>query len=60
VLSQVRLEPLDDGKTRLHWNATTGMKGIVARVGGSRLEGLARELTQRFWDRFIARVEASV
>ena len=59
VLSQVRLEPLDENSTRLHWNATTEMKGIVARVGGSRLEGLARDLTQRFWDRFVAAVEAS-
>ena len=53
VTSRIRLEPLDELHTRLHWNATTDIGGIVARVGGKRLEGLARELTQRFWDRFI-------
>lgn len=58
VLSEVTLEPAGDNRTLLHWNATTEMKGIVAAVGGSRLEGLARDLTQRFWDRFIASVEA--
>jgi uncharacterized protein len=57
VMSRVRLEPLSEERTRLHWNATTDIGGIVARVGGQRLEGLARELTQRFWDRFIGGVE---
>jgi uncharacterized protein len=59
VLSHVRLQALEEHRTRLQWNATTEMKGIVARVGGSMLEGLARDLTQRFWDRFIAGVETS-
>jgi carbon monoxide dehydrogenase subunit G len=59
VLSKVRLEPLDDARTRLHWNARTQIGGIVARIGGHRMEGLARELTQKFWDRFAARVEAA-
>ncbi|MEO8200204.1 MAG: SRPBCC domain-containing protein [Gemmatimonadota bacterium] len=58
VVSRIRLEPLDEQRTRLHWNATTDIGGIVARVGGQRLEGLAQELTQRFWDRFIKGVES--
>ncbi|MEO8295964.1 MAG: SRPBCC domain-containing protein [Gemmatimonadota bacterium] len=58
VMSRIRLEPMSEARTRLHWNATTDIGGIVARVGGQRLEGLARELTQRFWDRFIAGVES--
>jgi carbon monoxide dehydrogenase subunit G len=57
VLSRVRLEAAGDDRTQLYWKAETQMKGIVAKVGGARLEGLARELTQRFWDRFIAAVE---
>ena len=57
VVSRVRLQPEDETRTRLQWDATTDIGGIVARVGGQRLEGLARELTQRFWDRFIQGVE---
>jgi carbon monoxide dehydrogenase subunit G len=57
VISLIQLEPVDENRTRLSWDATTEMGGIVAAVGGSRLEGLARDLTQRFWDRFIAAVE---
>jgi carbon monoxide dehydrogenase subunit G len=58
VLSEVNLESAGETRTLLRWNATTEMKGLVAAVGGSRLEGLAGDLTQRFWDRFIAAVEA--
>ena len=58
VVSQVKVQSLGENRTLLQWDANTEMKGIVARVGGSRLEGLARDLTQRFWDRFIAAVEA--
>lgn len=57
VISRINLTSVDENRTLLQWDATTEMNGIVAAVGGSRLEGLARDLTQRFWDRFIAAVE---
>ena len=57
VLSRINLSSVGENRTLLQWDATTEMNGIVAAVGGSRLEGLARDLTQRFWDRFIAAAE---
>ena len=59
VDSRVHLEPLPDGHTRLTWNATTDISGILARIAGKRLEVLARELTERFWQRFVAATEAA-
>ena len=60
VTSRIRLEELGPSLTRLHWEATTEMRGVVAAVGGSRLEGLARDLTARFRDRFVTGIEVPV
>ena len=57
--SQVHLEPLPDGHTRLDWRATTEISGILARIAGKRLEGVARDLTERFWQRFVEGTEAA-
>jgi hypothetical protein len=59
VDSRVHLEPLPNGHTRLGWNATTDIGGILARIAGKRLEGLARDLTERFWQRFVEATEAA-
>lgn len=59
VDSQVHLEPLPDGHTRLQWRATTDIGGILARIAGKRLEVVARDLTERFWQRFVEGTEAA-
>lgn len=59
VDSRVHLEPLPNGHTRLGWNATTDIGGILARIAGKRLETLARDLTERFWQRFVEATEAA-
>ncbi|MEP7327467.1 MAG: SRPBCC domain-containing protein [Gemmatimonadota bacterium] len=59
VDSRVHLEPLPNGHTGLSWNATTEISGILARIAGKRLEALARDLTERFWLRFVAATEAA-
>lgn len=57
ISSHVRLKAIGENRSLLQWDANTEMNGLVAMVGGNRLEGLARDLTQRFWERFIVAVE---
>ena len=59
VVSELRLEDLGDGKTRLNWSATSEVSGTVASVGARLLEGTARKLTEQFWTDFARRVGAS-
>lgn len=59
VDSRVHLESLPGGRTRLSWNATTDISGILARIAGKRLETLARDLTEKFWQRFVEATEAA-
>jgi uncharacterized protein len=59
VDSGVHLEPLPEDHTRLSWKATTDISGFLARIAGKRLEVLARDLTERFWQRFVAATEAA-
>ena len=56
TVSSVRLEPLADDRTRLHWAATTTISGAVASLGPRLLEGIARRLTEDFWTDFARRV----
>jgi len=58
VVSGVRLEDAGDGRTRLHWSATSEVSGTVASVGARLLEGTARKLTEQFWTDFARRVSA--
>jgi carbon monoxide dehydrogenase subunit G len=44
------------GKVRLHWTATSQLSGTVAKLGAKLLEGVARKMTEQFWDDFARRV----
>ncbi len=59
TVSNVRLERLDDRRTRLVWAATTTISGTVAGLGTRLLEGAARRLTEDFWADFARRVGRS-
>jgi carbon monoxide dehydrogenase subunit G len=58
TVSSVRLEPLDNGRTRLNWVATSTISGTVASLGPRLLESAARRLTEDFWTDFARRVSA--
>jgi uncharacterized protein len=58
TVSSVRLEPLDDSRTRLSWAATSTISGTVASLGPRLLESAARRLTEDFWTDFARRVGA--
>ena len=56
TVSNVRLETLGKGRTRLNWAATTTISGTVASLGPRLLEGIAKRLTEDFWTDFARRV----
>jgi carbon monoxide dehydrogenase subunit G len=58
TVSDVRLEPLGEQRTRLAWTATTTISGAVASLGARLLEGTARRMTEDFWADFARRVSA--
>ena len=58
VVSNVRLEQVRNGYTRLDWSATSTIDGVVAVIGARFLEGAARRLTEEFWTDFARRINA--
>ena len=56
TVSNVRLETLGKGRTRLNWAARTTISGTVASLGPRLLEGIAKRLTEDFWTDFARRV----
>jgi carbon monoxide dehydrogenase subunit G len=56
TISTVRLESVGDGRTRLHWAATSTVGGTVATLGPRFVEAAARRLTEDFWTDFARRV----
>lgn len=53
--SRIRLEELAPRLQRLHWHAETVVHGALAGVGTRLVEGVARRLTERFWEDFAER-----
>ncbi len=56
--SIIRIEEVAPRLQRLHWRAETAVEGTLAGVGARLVEGVARRLTERFWEDFAERVEA--
>jgi len=56
VLSTIAVHDAGSGKVRLNWTATCELSGTVAKLGAKLLEGIARRMTEQFWDDFARRV----
>jgi uncharacterized protein len=56
VLSIISVRDAGPGKVRLEWTATSELTGALANVGARLLEGVARKMTEQFWDDFAERV----
>ena len=48
--AQVRLEPLADGQTRLHWWVQVQLSGRLAQFGSRLVEATARKLSAEFFE----------
>ena len=56
VLSTIAVHDAGLGKVRLQCTATSELTGKVANLGAKLLEGVARKMTEQFWDDFARRV----
>lgn len=56
VVSAIALKDAGVGRVHLEWAATTELSGTVVRAGGRLVEGIARKLTEEFWEDFARRV----
>ncbi|HEU5051226.1 MAG TPA: SRPBCC domain-containing protein [Gemmatimonadales bacterium] len=57
MTSRIRIEEIEVRRQRLHWEAETVVEGALAGIGARLVEGVARKLTERFWEDFADRVE---
>jgi carbon monoxide dehydrogenase subunit G len=56
VLTSIRIQDAAPGQVRLDWTAITELNGTVAKAGPRMIEGVARRLTEQFWEDFARRV----
>jgi carbon monoxide dehydrogenase subunit G len=55
VNTSIRLQALDDGRTRLQWKAVTDIEGAIAKIGARLLEKEGRDTIEEFWTEFATR-----
>jgi len=56
VTTDLEIEPVAPNRSRLKWSATSEVRGTVASVGARLLTGMAKKLTETFWQQFADRV----
>ena len=56
VCTSIALHEVGSGVVRLNWMAITELTGTIAKAGRRLIHGIARRLTQQFWDDFARRV----
>lgn len=54
----VRLVAIDDGRTRLAYDADVTVDGRLAKIGGRLVDVAARRIADRFFERFVDAVRA--
>jgi carbon monoxide dehydrogenase subunit G len=58
VLTSINVQDAGAGRVRLNWSATSELSGTMAKAGARLIEGIARKLTEQFWEDFARRVAA--
>jgi hypothetical protein len=58
VCTSIGLHERSPGVVQLNWMAITELSGTIAKAGRRLIDGVARRLTQHFWDDFARRVAA--
>ena len=56
VTTDLEIEPVPPNRSRLKWQASSEVRGMVASVGARLLKGTAKKLTESFWNEFAERV----
>ncbi|UBM57426.1 carbon monoxide dehydrogenase subunit G [Marinilongibacter aquaticus] len=53
----MKMEPAEEGKTRLSFDGKANVSGLLARTGGRVMTGVANTLTKQFFDNFEAELK---
>jgi uncharacterized protein len=56
VCTSISILEIGSAMVRLNWMAVTELSGTLAKAGNRLIEGIARKLTQQFWEDFGRRV----
>ncbi len=55
----VRLQSVDDQRTRLTWSSVTGVHGMLAGFGRGMVEDVLRQFTEKFWTNVANQIAAA-